>query len=689
MRCMRCGYEIEDTAKFCRYCGWPINPSELERPTRPATAHGKGGGIRILLISVLAVLVLAAAFLTLVLTGVFDLSPDRAGEDDRIVDAEGGSRLVDFAADKSYFYENEAESVCFTVSVAGEQPEYVELCLQGKEAARMHDDGQDGDVLAGDGVYTAVLSVQHSFGVYDYYARCEGAASEPASLYFFQVPTQESIQQIEQYEEHIQQLEDSLSDASGFVAEENCDEALQQVADYAQMLYEKDEVFFYEASEDSVLIKFKNGLTYVYVPECEGMDAGGEEAVLSVYTFQPCQSSFPASIQEELRLPDEAAETLNGLSGCAFAAENNLDEQQVTLERVRNLGSNQVIIWQGHGGYSSSLHAFVVTGEAFDMEKWRTDEGYRRDNMNERIVNCSSGNVAFTAGYIEKYCGDLSGTILYLGTCHSGHDDTLANAFLQKGAVAVVGNTDTVYTVYDLYMSHETFINMASNNDQTGALYTLGEALAMAKTIYGENDSAYGSKKNVATPVIFGGQGAENFRFENSMEALGVSLADGSYVVELGPEDFYVSDGYMYADVDILSYVYVDDSVVKGLQEGDAIDLSEFGEGVFEVFGTLYTSGDPDYGIPACLDIGSGLLYEQEDTGNWMLTWPSDVPVTYRTGETATVRFAKDVVVRDAGGMTIGIGIDNSYQEYFPYERTLEMAIEDGNVYTMRFEQWD
>jgi hypothetical protein len=136
--------------------------------------------------------------------------------------------------------------------------------------------------------------------------------------------------------------------------------------------------------------------------------------------------------------------------------------------------------------------------------------------VQDRIIDdSSSGRAMISAKYIEKYCENLDNSFFYLATCQSGMDSTLANAFVNKGAAAVIANTETIYTQYNLLMEYEVAHNLTLINDRTGNYYTLSEALSAAKEKYGRNDLVwYGEnapRSEAATPIIFGGATAENY----------------------------------------------------------------------------------------------------------------------------------------------------------------------------------
>ncbi len=88
----------------------------------------------------------------------------------------------------------------------------------------------------------------------------------------------------------------------------------------------------------------------------------------------------------------------------------------------------------------------------------------------------------------DKYVGDLTGSIVYLGNCFSGRECTFAQAFLQKGAEAVIGNSHAIQVPYNSLVEYTTITKLGEINPKTHMTYTIYEALEYAKSIYGKND---------------------------------------------------------------------------------------------------------------------------------------------------------------------------------------------------------
>lgn len=520
------------------------------------------------------------------------------------------SLLKNFTANENYFWENEQVNVVFSVSIQGETPDYVDLYSDDKFVCQMLDNGENGDLLAGDGIYANTISVLSDLGSISYYCKFEEHISKTVYLYFFERPTEKSVLEIQKIQTNIISIEETFYSDDGYVKESNLSDVMEEVEKYAENLYKNGDILYYEVSDNSILFKFKNGLTYMYLPKRSGIDALGKNANISVLTLQPCLNTYSSDINEYLILPDLSAEKISkNLSLYTFRPENNYDNQKVTLNLIKTFSENQVIIWHGHGGYSNSLHSYLLTGEEFDWDAWWWNPIYCLDSLQNRIIECSNGNVAFTSKYIDKYCNELNGTFLYLAACQSGKDNVLVDSFLRKGAEAVVANSETIYTVYNLQIQNATLENMTQYNEKTGNLYTLGEALAMAKKKFGENDSAYGDKEEIAAPLIFGEQDAENFAFQNDATSVHSKQI---------PNDAIVFNGHYY-------YVYDVDTVT------DWSAAQEYCEAKGGYLSTITSQEENDFLYNYIHQCGYESAYfgltDEGSEGTW--SWCNGEPLSY------------------------------------------------------------
>lgn len=522
--CKNCGKENNENSKFCSRCGTPLiinqtvtteqNKKTKAKQKKKAKAEQnpnskKNNKIKIILI--ISAIVLACVG---IIIGIFFFLKGFKKSNNVV--------LENFSSSEIYFLANYEDSVTFTVEAKDVSEKIILINESNDELGEMNDNGVKGDVTAKDGIYSLTISVYNSKEATAFYSAKSGdKVSNSASIYFFK-PTEDSKDIAENVKIEMKKIENKYVDGEGYVPQEKISEVISEVVNYCETLNEDGTVFSYEANQDNVVVKFASGYTMVYMPSVKGYDSIGDDVSMSIYTFQPCLEGYgdfsenyipyPLGITEAMRIPDTAAATIAGeYDNYSFTDSNNYDDEEVTLERIKSIKSNQIIAWHGHGGYSQKYHSFILTGDSFNWLTWLQHPIYYLDNIRGYIIEATNGKLCITHKFVSAYCKDLNNTMIYLAACCSGKDDALANAFINNGAAAVVANNETILTLYNLIMEYTVLSTMTEVNENTGNYYTLGESLNQAKETYGETDAEYRGKG--ACPVIFGNDSPENYRF--------------------------------------------------------------------------------------------------------------------------------------------------------------------------------
>lgn len=251
-----------------------------------------------------------------------------------------------------------------------------------------------------------------------------------------------------------------------------------------------------------------------WVGGCSNSCDEGQCHALTVYTLQPWYDELtefhddviplPGGIENDSELPVVAGEFLaDVIPGCVYPDKMAVKNEVLTKEHFKAMGRNQIVMFQGHGSYEEGIGSVLWNKNWWDWNKEESDPDFRREVEAGRIVN-SEFNEAYTEKFIRKYCGNLKGSIIYMGQCLSCKDEILAQAFLDKGAVAVIGNTDAIQTRYGDIMQYTVITSLAHINPVTKDYYTIGEALKEAQRIYGEDELERYPFANGAKPVIYG-----------------------------------------------------------------------------------------------------------------------------------------------------------------------------------------
>lgn len=450
--------------------------------------------------------------------------------------------FANLAASEQFFVLNEEGNI--TISASLKKPvSTVELYdSESKKIGDMTDDGLNGDLVAGDNIYSINVNVfETSESKLDFFAKADGQKSQKLSVYYFGNPDEEDLTVIEEAEAEIDNIETEHLGSSDVetIEEEQALPLLADIFEYAEELLKNLILIDLELTDSSVYMKFASGLTYVYAPKTTGTYSIGSNERMSVQIYQPYYDwvSSISATEDYIALPDGVGNEADLLSSAAtnistalenysYLSSNLHANADVSLDSVDSFGANQIILWQGHGTWAGSkLHSIVMTGKAFDWNAWLWDLFYFTDCVKSRIVN-SNGYESFSSKYIDKYCADLTNSFIYLGPCQSGYDDVLAQSFLNKGAAAVIANTDTILCRYGDMIEYTVAHLLSQVNPATNNYYTLGEALAAAKTSYGESDAQHGGQG--AVPTIFGGDAAVNYRLGDFVSSLPESPTNGT-----------------------------------------------------------------------------------------------------------------------------------------------------------------
>ena len=239
-----------------------------------------------------------------------------------------------------------------------------------------------------------------------------------------------------------------------------------------------------------------------------------------VITFQPYFSSVSEGNNDKWPLPEGFTnynQLLKGagdylkdkLPSITFKEENISRDETLKGSLFQRLGPNQIILFEGHGSFDpwfegdTECHSVMWTGRDYNDDDEKKPE-YKDDYDNLRLIHDFFKHEQLTSEFIDYYCGDLTGSIVYLGNCYSGRDCTFAQSFLNKGALAVIGNSHTTQAFYNSCVEYTTIKLLADINPDTKKTYTLYEAQCVAKEIYGKNDKVREPVSYGSEPFIFG-----------------------------------------------------------------------------------------------------------------------------------------------------------------------------------------
>lgn len=306
----------------------------------------------------------------------------------------------------------------------------------------------------------------------------------------------------------------------GFVHPEDISKVLDELEILAKEYKSKGLITSYDKQSDSIYFKLSNGVGYLYAPTVEGVLAG--ENFGKILTIEPyaTKSEFVSNYLMGGKSPDEAAKKIvKALSDSySFSKDDNWDS--FSFEQVEQMGDHKIIIWYGHGNYSKECGS--VLGTSIPITDQDTLLRYQLELHNGEMI-LGKKEFLITPSYFDNHLEDnsLDGSLVFLNTCKSAMDNRLADAFINKGASLVVGNSQTIRIRYMLYMMDD-FMSALTNQYEDGTYWTAEDALAYAKSQNGDSDSefwAYGAEVKLIYPENKSGYrlyGLEHTNNENS-----------------------------------------------------------------------------------------------------------------------------------------------------------------------------
>lgn len=149
-----------------------------------------------------------------------------------------------------------------------------------------------------------------------------------------------------------------------------------------------------------------------------------------------------------------------------------IDEYCTVDDFKTGLSGYDIVLVEEHGNMNYAGTPMVCT-----LEEVKDISKYKDDLKNNYIatIRTSDGKTCYWIypSFFEHYYGNnkLENTIVWLGCCHGYQSPDLVNAFESCGAEAVVGFSESVYTMYDVFM-HTAFVySLMWGDSASDALY--------------------------------------------------------------------------------------------------------------------------------------------------------------------------------------------------------------------------
>lgn len=408
----------------------------------------------------------------------------------------------------------EKTDVVFSVLLSQKYPEEtkVELYVDKALIGEMNDNGENGDEIAGDHIYSCKHSVELNAGEFQvFHAKYKNKKTDELTIRGFDIITEESYENSSKVVSEITSVADKFVESStGYIEQKNVKKSVNEVCKAAKKAQKSGEVLDVENNGNSALMRTSNGIWYVYQPKVEGIDALGTNVDLDIITIQPW---YNYGSKEQIRhyeyVDDAAYYADKEFDNLRYSAEYK--DRDVTLDVLKSLKKDEVILITTHGCSTNTLGPILSTGEECSFS-----DNFSLDAINGRVT-VTGGKVpedrriAITGLFIKEYIYSLEHSFVYLGACESFKDSRLAHCFLEKGADVVMGYTETVNSIYNRRMLYSIIERMCHYFEDIDEYGNIGHALYYARDIHGVDDSKY--KNYSPSKLIY--YGNQNYRFYN------------------------------------------------------------------------------------------------------------------------------------------------------------------------------
>jgi hypothetical protein len=188
---------------------------------------------------------------------------------------------------------------------------------------------------------------------------------------------------------------------------------------------------------------------------------------------------------------DEANEVAQILTDAGYDVTFKQDAQ-VTVNDFKNLSNYGVLAVSSHGdNYYKGLLTLWFTTFGESIPFWAEGSSqvivltnvalttankatYEADLKTQRLVLAADNTLAITPSFIKTYAGTMPSTLVYMSSCRSTFNSTMADAFLGRGAKAYLGYSNYVGTPFATSHGMSTFQQLAEGK-KTGELTGIGD----------------------------------------------------------------------------------------------------------------------------------------------------------------------------------------------------------------------
>jgi len=339
---------------------------------------------------------------------------------------------------------------------------------RGKLVGYMNDDGSHGDKKADDGIFTLVASI--------------GSGNTASSLYYAEAKTKSEIITSDSTEVFF--YTDITAD--DFTVYNEIIEKLAQCqtsSDVTKTLYQNPNIAKMTVVENGTYVRIllNSGISCVWAEDAtspDGQPSKGGSGNMKLYSdysevksrlsgikAYPANSDADVCVVRPFRNSDfqyDDYKQAGKLVADAHKGELTVhDNENANLDAFKNFGEFGLILIDSHGTLDYNGDPCIVTGLGYTKANSIDSCDWQSRRVCTVVSPRYGARIAVSGRFFDRYYAahSLDETTLFIGTCHSLANTTLADSFLRKGAFGVYGFNGNVGVAYSNDVLKETIVS--------------------------------------------------------------------------------------------------------------------------------------------------------------------------------------------------------------------------------------
>ena len=457
-------------------------------------------------------------------------------------------KIMDFYADEQSILIGETKTVTFTAKILSEkiiEGQKIELYGDDEFVGYLYDNGQGIDKKENDGTFTGRFDLYSNERKHvNYYVVCDHVSSDKILINFYRHFTENDHELFDIMDKGIEKITSSYI-ATGDITKDtqNALKSYNEIKSFLDNQILLGNVKEYSFSEIGFWITLSNDFPYVVGVEdflsipnnINSNKTKINSRRLSVQrnnspqiiTLQPYYND-PDNIVNHTDILDKSANKLSS-SEYGYTFSKNLDNEQVTIEELKDLNKYRIIILSSHGGYCQN--ATLQNDEIYTGYILALNTAINGENRDRYEAEIDSGEIiaGSKARVTERFfensykSGSFDNSLIYWGTCCGANTEDLANIFIRKGATTFLAYENNVSTLYLNNMCETIFDELLKSKNNE--LSTIGQAVGVAKSKHGKDDmdnwksqlmKLLGKLNDKGEPAVLRVFGNPNFRLTSS-----------------------------------------------------------------------------------------------------------------------------------------------------------------------------